>query len=52
MVDIDVEFPTANGKALLNSDNPYRLADSGDTEESAEDVEGAGSSLISIKTLA
>ncbi|GGK74741.1 SbcC/MukB-like Walker B domain-containing protein [Amphritea balenae] len=40
VVDIDVEFPTANGKALLNSDNPYRLADSGDTEESAEDVEG------------
>ena len=25
VVDLDVEFPTPEGKALLNSDSPYRL---------------------------
>ncbi|MEH6473390.1 MAG: hypothetical protein V7752_19335, partial [Halopseudomonas sp.] len=26
VVDLDVEFPTQNGKKLLDSDNPYRAA--------------------------
>lgn len=41
IVDIDVEFPTPNGKALLNSDNPYRLMkETGDEDGvSAEDAE-------------
>ncbi|MBN0988968.1 SbcC/MukB-like Walker B domain-containing protein [Amphritea pacifica] len=40
IVDIDVEFPTKNGKELLNSDNPYRLIGKSEGEASAEDVEG------------
>lgn len=39
VVDIDVEFPTASGKALLNSDNPY-LRSKVDTAE--ELVAGEG----------
>ncbi|RTE64735.1 hypothetical protein EH243_15985 [Amphritea opalescens] len=38
IVDIDVEFPTINGKELLNSDNPYRLIEKSAGE--ADDVEG------------
>ncbi len=43
IVDIDVEFPTPNGKALLNSDNPYRLMketedENGVSTEDAEDL--------------
>ncbi len=35
VVDLDVEFPTPKAKALLDSDNPYRLADQRETVEEA-----------------
>jgi len=41
VVDLDVEFPTEQGKVLLNSDNPLKMIEAMEAEEQADSEENS-----------